>query len=410
MTESEYNDRAYMDKKQQKNDDIVPEVSSLSLLSSHINNNVPKLDTELEEGEYTCDFDLDDSEHVVDEIYRNTQDLTLENYGDRGCSKASEKMITNCSEKLVEKLRKDTRELKKILLDREDIVGASEYFRKKMSVVEKSGVLALGITAKVKFVPYKANSRYFKEGRQNIRKKIFKKYGNEKISKDGVFLTLTYDRKEISLWDAWRNVGEHCRVFMKNLNRLRKKHFGKCENLKYFKVVESHKDNYPHVHYYFPRLRWLWHHNKDQDKASKNSWGSSRSGLLELWDWGRVNVQKCKKKGKVANYVAAYVGKMKDCSETVKILMWLTGVRLYTFSSGWGECEKGDVVEREFWYVMGSCKSKDFAKIIDRIKMRIRVENNLLSAPGAPPGDCDDCDAWNYNIRNLEEVGLLGKH
>ena len=85
---------------------------------------------------------------------------------------------------------------------------------------------------------------------------------------------------------------------------------------KYISVIEEQsKTGYPHVHLFYPRLRWLL---KKED-------------LQELWGVGRSRVEYGKKVN-IGGYVCKYITKMGGWSDEALAFIWKRKIRLYSYS------------------------------------------------------------------------------
>lgn len=166
-----------------------------------------------------------------------------------------------------------------------------------------------------KLVQPKKSSRYFEDGRNKIRGKVFARLGhNKKV--EGVFLTVTYDPKIISRQDAWKKVGEHTSSLLDHVNKIRKRKINAKKRLSYFWVVEEQKGTgYPHIHVFFPKLNWLM----------------SEGRLKEIWKWGD-QIKTKKANCNIANYITKYISKLKGYSLLGLAYMWSFRRRLYSFS------------------------------------------------------------------------------
>ena len=107
----------------------------------------------------------------------------------------------------------------------------------------------------IKIMPASCKSRYFKDGRIHMSSKIRRRLGKyEKVP--GLMQTLTYDPKRASKREAWASFGKDTRRFLNGVNQYRKRRGWR--RLHYLWVVEVQPSTgYPHVHIFFPNLRWV---------------------------------------------------------------------------------------------------------------------------------------------------------
>jgi len=163
----------------------------------------------------------------------------------------------------------------------------------------------------------RSSSRYFEEGRKRIKKKLYKRLG--KYSTDGIFMTCTIDPKQCSKAEAWAVIWKAFKGLRGALNNYRMRSMGVKRRLVYLAVVEPHKSGYPHLHVFFPGLRYLI-----DDLPKLDGW----------WGLGMVNTQRCLRSQSVRAYVLKYIGKMSGWSETDMAMLWFFHVRLYNMSHG----------------------------------------------------------------------------
>jgi len=162
-------------------------------------------------------------------------------------------------------------------------------------------------------------SRYFEQGRIRIKKKIFARLGHWAYV-PGVLLTLTFDTKRIGLQDAWAIYGSETRRFLNSINQYRRRRYGKkgkkWRRLSYLWVVEEQRGTgYPHLHIFFPNLKWL----------------ASKKRIRKLWGWGRTNVIG-RRTIHVARYICKYLTKFAGWSVKAQAMLWAYRGRLYALS------------------------------------------------------------------------------
>ncbi len=151
----------------------------------------------------------------------------------------------------------------------------------------------------LKIVPASCKSRYFDDGRWNISRKIIKRLGRFNKVK-GLMVTLTFDPKRIGKREAWSSFGRFTRAFLNSVNQYRKRRGWR--RLHYLWVVEAQKGTgYPHVHVFFPNLKWL----------------APMSIIKGNWRGGRTNVESPKQlTTNCAGYISKYLRKMSARSSS----------------------------------------------------------------------------------------------
>lgn len=172
-------------------------------------------------------------------------------------------------------------------------------------------------TVCLKLMPATCKSRYFPDGRVNISRKLRRRLG--KFSHvPGLMVTLTYDPKKTSKRDAWTNFGKDTRRFLNSVNQYRRRQGWRRSQ--YMWVVEVQKETgYPHVHIFFPNLRWI----------------APIEILKGNWTKGRSNIGSPKKiTVNCAGYISKYLRKMQGWSDLHLALLWSGGCRMYGFSRG----------------------------------------------------------------------------
>ncbi|OGN97832.1 MAG: hypothetical protein A2Z77_02110 [Chloroflexi bacterium RBG_13_51_36] len=175
----------------------------------------------------------------------------------------------------------------------------------------------------LKIMPTKCRSRYFDDGRLYMSGRIRIRLGRyHKVP--GLMETLTYDTKRIGKREAWASFGQDTRRFLNGVNQYRKRRGWR--RLHYLWVVEVQRGTgYPHVHIFFPNLRWL-----APLKVINGNWGE-----------GRANVESPKKiKVSCAAYVSKYLRKMEGWLDLHLAMLWCGKCRMYGFSRGFS-CKIG---------------------------------------------------------------------
>ncbi|MFC1986391.1 hypothetical protein ACFLWC_05305 [Chloroflexota bacterium] len=187
----------------------------------------------------------------------------------------------------------------------------------------------------MKLMPAKARCRYFDEGRIYISNKIRKRLGNfEKVS--GLMQTLTYDPKKICKQEAWASFGKDTRQFLNAVNQYRKRRGWHRSH--YLWVVEVQTETgYPHVHIFFPNLRYL-----APISILTSSWGKGRANLSMP---AKINTN-------CAAYIAKYLRKMHGWTDLHQALLWSGRCRMYGFSRGFSAKVEKKESEWERWYIV----------------------------------------------------------
>ncbi|MGB5925205.1 MAG: hypothetical protein WBH01_03830 [Dehalococcoidia bacterium] len=191
----------------------------------------------------------------------------------------------------------------------------------------------------VKVMPTSCRSRYFDDGRLYMSRRIRRRLGRyNKVP--GLMETLTYDTKRIGKREAWASFGQDTRRFLNAVNQYRKRRGWR--RLQYLWVVEVQPGTgYPHVHIFFPKLRWL--------------------APLEIingnWRQGRANVESPKKmKVNCAAYISKYLRKMEGWLDLHLALLWRGKCRMYGFSRGFSARAEMPQSEWERWQVIETSK------------------------------------------------------
>lgn len=163
----------------------------------------------------------------------------------------------------------------------------------------------------LKLVKPQWKSRYFPEGRAHMKRRIRRKLGKWGQMR-GVLVTLTYDVKRISKRKAWGDFSKHVSDFIKAINEYRKRK-GWKKRLAYLWVVEVQEGTgYPHLHIFFPNLRWL----------------APKEYLQRLWGKGRTRVEGTRTIHG-ASYICKYITKFGSWTDLHQALIWLFKKRLY---------------------------------------------------------------------------------
>ena len=188
----------------------------------------------------------------------------------------------------------------------------------------------------MKIMPAKCRSRYFEDGRIYMSRKIRKRLGRYE-NVPGLMQTLTYDPKRIEKREAWSRFGKDTRRFLNAINQYRRRRG--WPRLQYLWVVEVQKGTgYPHVHIFFPNLRWL----------------APIKIINGNWRQGRANIES-HKKTKIINcaaYISKYLRKMRGWSDLHLALLWSGRCRMYGFSRGFSAKIEKPESEWQRWQIV----------------------------------------------------------
>ena len=214
----------------------------------------------------------------------------------------------------------------------------------------------------VKVMPASCRSRYFDDGRLNISWRIrrrLSKYGKV----PGLMVTLTYDIKRIGKREAWASFGKDTRRFLNAVNEYRKRR--KWQRLHYLWVVEVQPTTgYPHVHIFFPRLRWL----APVEIISGN------------WREGRANVKSPKRiEVSCAGYISKYLRKMEGWSDLHLALLWCGKSRMYGFSRGFSAEIEKQASDWQRWHIIETSS-------LSRLESNLMKGGFVIDVTGRHPG------------------------
>jgi hypothetical protein len=160
------------------------------------------------------------------------------------------------------------------------------------------------------------SSRYFSSGRKKIVRNVKSRLGSRWFS-PGVLLTLTYDPAITQRGKAWSDYTEDWQRMIHALNvSCGRKGRG---NLKFLWVVEEMPNcHYPHIHVFFPGLRYL----------------ATKERLSDLWALGFTNV-KYLDNVNVASYICKYILKLQGWSDIGLTCIWKYTKRIYGYSKAY---------------------------------------------------------------------------
>ena len=191
----------------------------------------------------------------------------------------------------------------------------------------------------LKIMPAKCRSRYFDDGRLYMSRKVKERLGKyEKVP--GLMETLTYNPKQISKQEAWASFGKDTRQFLNAVNQYRRRRGWR--RVHYLWVVEVQPGTgYPHVHIFFPNLRFL----------------APIYILNGNWKQGRANIEKPKKiTTNCAAYISKYLRKMRGWSDLHLALLWSGHCRMYSFSRGFSVKLEKKESEWQKWHIIKTDK------------------------------------------------------
>ena len=167
------------------------------------------------------------------------------------------------------------------------------------------------------------SSRYTEPGLEKIRRKIHERLSPYKET-FGTLLTLTVARIHSGQnfyhgkdqLDAWEGINSDGRKFTDGLNKWRKRH-GLMKVRGYVKVLEIQKEsNYPHLHLYFPGLKWL----------------APIDIIQKLWPYGNADIAHTDSTSP-GNYITKYLSKLEG-KEFMNIMLYEFNLRMFSNSRG----------------------------------------------------------------------------
>jgi len=162
--------------------------------------------------------------------------------------------------------------------------------------------------------PYKT-SRYSPVGQKKLSKKIKKQFNGVE---SGVFLTLTFDPKRVSLTSAWGHLSELIKRTMNYLKiyaQREAKARGTKANIQYIWTIEVQGNGYPHVHVFYPSVKRLIDVKK----------------IRQVWGVGFVFIKKLEGV-KIGEYMSKYLAKGQGLEKALPYV-WFFGIRLYGASN-----------------------------------------------------------------------------
>ena len=162
--------------------------------------------------------------------------------------------------------------------------------------------------------PYKT-SRYSSVGQKKLAKTIKKRFAGVE---SGVFLTLTFDPKRVSLISAWANLPsliKHTMKYLKTYAQREAKARGAKANIQYIWTLEVQGNGYPHVHVFYPSIKRLIDVKK----------------IRQIWGVGFVSIKKLEGV-RVGEYMSKYLSKGQGLEKALPFV-WFFKIRLYGASN-----------------------------------------------------------------------------
>jgi hypothetical protein len=210
----------------------------------------------------------------------------------------------------------------------------------------------------LKIMPTSCRSRYFDDGRLYMSRKIRRRLGKyERVP--GLMVTLTYDPKKTGKREAWASFGKDTRRFLNAVNQYRKRKGWRRLHYLWVVEVQEKETGYPHVHIFFPKLRWV----APLDIINGN------------WRHGRSNIAPPKKiKVNCAAYVSKYLRKMRGWSDLHLALLWSGKCRMYGFSRGFSAKIEKRESEWQRWQLVETEHPEQLEKVLK--EGGYTVENN----------------------------------
>jgi hypothetical protein len=202
--------------------------------------------------------------------------------------------------------------------------------------------------AVLRIMPTSCRSRYFDDGRLYMSRKIRRRLGKY-VKVSGLMETLTYDIKRIGKREAWAGFGKDTRRFLNAVNQYRKRRGWR--RLHYLWVVEVQSGTgYPHVHIFFPNLRWL----------------APLKIINGNWRQGRSNIESPKKiRVNCAAYISKYLRKMRGWSDLHLALLWSGKCRMYGFSRGFSPKIEKRESEWQRWQIVETEHPEQVEKVLE---------------------------------------------
>ncbi len=191
-----------------------------------------------------------------------------------------------------------------------------DEFCGSVDLLESSAIVLRNIdTGAYRIIRPANSSRYTDKGRKNTQGRVRGKLRHNKGG-HGIFLTLTIAPRKMTREKAWANIGRMMSEFLERLNKHRqRKQSNKKRRLTYVWTLEEQAGTgYPHIHMFFPWLKWL-----EYNPVLADLWGH---GIIDLKN-GHANISR---------YIVKYITKMEGWSLLGLSYLWEFRRRLYSFS------------------------------------------------------------------------------
>jgi len=185
-----------------------------------------------------------------------------------------------------------------------------ESLRNKVIVLRSKDDPSIGYLVR----PFET-SRYSPAGQRKLARTIRKRFNGVD---SGVFLTLTFDPKRVSLLSAWGHLSDlirHTMNYLKIYAKRELKSRGVDLNIQYIWVIEVQKNGYPHVHVFYPSIKRLLDVNQIQ----------------QIWGVGFVFVKRLEGV-KIGEYMSKYLSKGQGLEMAMKYV-WFFKIRLHGASN-----------------------------------------------------------------------------
>jgi len=205
------------------------------------------------------------------------------------------------------------------------LVELQRRYEKRCAQIDETAVMLEDReTGQLSVIPCKLTSRYRPEGQRSRAKSLYKRMS--KNHEFGVFLTLTLPRPDTAtvadavaltreIWLKWK-------AFRDAINKRRARRGQPI--LRFLSALEFTKAGWPHMHLFFPGLKWL---------------GPQRE--LQA-DW-QGHIWICFAKGNAAGYVLKYTAKLAG---THNAILWEAGSKGYSASPKFYDLRRPDPTGR----------------------------------------------------------------
>ena len=278
------------------------------------------------------------------------------------------------SNKLPQKLSRPFKDFPFDLLTPEEtdikILEMADTFGYHMDGLHRKSILLENPKQK-KLCPKRASdsSRYTPTGIDHIKEKLHQRLSAYPAT-FGIMITITvadppdkqpkyHGKRRI---EAWRTVNARGRQFTNETNKWRNRHGLKTVRA-YVKVLENQPDrNYPHLHIYFPGLKYL----------------APIQMMQKLWPEGNVDYEYTQSTSP-ADYLTKYLSKM-DGRDFMNLMLYAFALRLYSNSRG---LKYGAIVKTDKgWRFLAA--GTHYA-IKDQLEQYLRAGYSITSQESIPP-------------------------